>query len=38
LSELLGGPDPEKSQRAMQAMLSMTKLDIHEMRRAYEGT
>jgi len=38
LSELLGGPDPEKSQRAMQAMLSMTKLDINEMRRAYEGT
>jgi predicted 3-demethylubiquinone-9 3-methyltransferase (glyoxalase superfamily) len=37
LSDLLGGEDPEKSQRAMKAMLQMEKLDIDELRRAYEG-
>jgi len=37
LGELLGGPDPVKSQRAMQAMLQMKKLDIDALRRAYEG-
>lgn len=34
LGELLGGPDPEKSQRAMQAMLQMSKLDIAALQRA----
>jgi predicted 3-demethylubiquinone-9 3-methyltransferase (glyoxalase superfamily) len=37
LGELLGGPDPEKSGRVMQAMLQMTKLDVAGLRRAYEG-
>jgi len=37
LPELLGGSDRAGSQRAMQAMLGMTKLDIAELRRAYEG-
>jgi predicted 3-demethylubiquinone-9 3-methyltransferase (glyoxalase superfamily) len=37
LSELLTGPDPDKSQRAMEAMLQMTKLDIEGLRRAYDG-
>ncbi|ABD12272.1 hypothetical protein CcI156_06065 [Frankia sp. CcI156] len=34
LSELLDDPDPGRSQRAMQAMLKMSKLDIEELRRA----
>lgn len=37
LSDLVGGPDPEKAQRAMQAMLQMQKLDIDALRRAYDG-
>jgi predicted 3-demethylubiquinone-9 3-methyltransferase (glyoxalase superfamily) len=36
LGELLNGPDPVKSQRAMAAMLKMKKIDIKELRRAYE--
>jgi len=36
LMELLQGEDPGKSQKAMQAMLQMGKLDINELRRAYE--
>jgi len=36
LGTLLGDPDPEKSQRVMQAMLQMRKLDIAVLRRAYE--
>ncbi|MGI8992727.1 MAG: VOC family protein [Nocardioidaceae bacterium] len=34
LPELLSDPDPEKSQRAMAAMLSMHKIDIEELQRA----
>ena len=34
LGELLGDPDPGRSQRAMEAMLQMTKLDITAMKRA----
>lgn len=34
LPELLGDPDPGRAQRAMQAMLSMGKLDIAVMRDA----
>jgi predicted 3-demethylubiquinone-9 3-methyltransferase (glyoxalase superfamily) len=34
--DVLHGPDEEKSQRAMKAMLQMEKLDINELRRAYE--
>jgi predicted 3-demethylubiquinone-9 3-methyltransferase (glyoxalase superfamily) len=37
LTDYIGGDDPEGSQRAMQAMLQMQKLDIDELRRAYEG-
>jgi predicted 3-demethylubiquinone-9 3-methyltransferase (glyoxalase superfamily) len=34
LGELLGDPDPEKAQGAMQAMLGMMKLDIAALERA----
>jgi len=37
LGELLQDKDPEKSQRVMQAMLQMSKIDIAALRRAYEG-
>ena len=37
LGELLGDPDPEKSQRVMKAMLDMTKIDIAGLQRAYEA-
>ncbi|MCE7980940.1 MAG: VOC family protein [Caldilinea sp. CFX5] len=36
LGELLGDPDPAKAQRVMQAMLQMSKIEIAELRRAYE--
>ena len=34
LEELLGDPDPARAQRATQAMLGMSKIDIGELRRA----
>jgi len=34
LPALLSDPDPERAQRAMQAMLQMKKIDIAELRRA----
>jgi predicted 3-demethylubiquinone-9 3-methyltransferase (glyoxalase superfamily) len=37
LPQLLGGSDRAGAQRAMQAMLKMVKLDIAELRKAYEG-
>lgn len=37
LGELLGDADPAKSQRTMQAMLQMKKLDIAALRRAHDG-
>lgn len=37
LGSLLGGPDPEGAQRAMQAMLGMQKLDIAALQAAYDG-
>jgi predicted 3-demethylubiquinone-9 3-methyltransferase (glyoxalase superfamily) len=37
LAELLGSSNREKSQRALQAMLQMKKLDINELRRAFDG-
>ena len=37
LTELITDPDPEKSQRAMAAMMKMEKLDIDELRRAHAG-
>ena len=37
LIELLNDPDPVKSQRTMTAMLQMKKIDIDELKRAYDG-
>jgi predicted 3-demethylubiquinone-9 3-methyltransferase (glyoxalase superfamily) len=37
LYELLEGPDPAASERAMQAMLKMGKLDVAELEAAYRG-
>ena len=37
-AELLDEADPERSQRAMKAMLSMTKIDLAAMRAAADGT
>ncbi|AUZ34808.1 hypothetical protein C3B78_10355 [Arthrobacter sp. PGP41] len=37
LPSLIAGPDPHGSQRAMQAMLGMRKLDIAELQKAYDG-
>jgi predicted 3-demethylubiquinone-9 3-methyltransferase (glyoxalase superfamily) len=34
LRELLADPDPEKAQRAMAAMLQMTKIEIEELEQA----
>jgi predicted 3-demethylubiquinone-9 3-methyltransferase (glyoxalase superfamily) len=38
LGELLHGPDPAASKRAMEAMLQMNKLDIEGLRLAYGKT
>lgn len=37
LRDVLGGPDAERAQRALQAMLQMSKLDIDELRRVYSA-
>ena len=37
LGELLGDPDPGRAQRATQAMLTMTKLDVVVLRAAADG-
>jgi predicted 3-demethylubiquinone-9 3-methyltransferase (glyoxalase superfamily) len=37
LGDLLQGPDPEGSKRAMMAMMQMVKLDIAALQRAYNG-
>jgi predicted 3-demethylubiquinone-9 3-methyltransferase (glyoxalase superfamily) len=37
LGSLIAGPDPLGSQRAMQVMLGMRKLDIAELQKAYYG-
>ena len=37
LMELIGDPDPERSQRAMQAMLRMQKIDVAELERAADA-
>ncbi len=37
LGSLIGGADPAGSQRAMQAMLGMRRLDIAELQKAYDG-
>ena len=38
LGELMGDPDPERSNRVMQAMLKMVKLDIAALEAAAAGT
>ena len=37
VDEVFADPDPERAQRAMQAMLGMVKLDIDALRRAADG-
>lgn len=37
LEELMNDPDPEKSQRVMQTMMQMNKLDIKKLKQAYNG-
>jgi predicted 3-demethylubiquinone-9 3-methyltransferase (glyoxalase superfamily) len=37
MGSVLGDPDPERSRRAMEAMLKMSKLDIDALRRAADG-
>ncbi|MDB4946100.1 MAG: 3-demethylubiquinone-9 3-methyltransferase [Labilithrix sp.] len=37
LAQLLGAPERDKAGRAMQAMMTMKKLDIGELERAFEG-
>lgn len=37
MGRLVGGPDPEGSRRAMQAMMQMKKLDIAALEKAYRG-
>ena len=36
MGQLLGGPDQQRSQQAMKAMLQMKKLDIQELQDAYD--
>lgn len=38
LGRLMGDPDPQRTNRVMQAVLQMDKLDIATLQRAYEGT
>ena len=37
LGELMGDPNPEKSQRVMDAMLNMKKLIVTDLQKAYDG-
>jgi hypothetical protein len=37
MEELFADPDPERAERAMQAMLGMRKLDIAALRSAADG-
>lgn len=38
MGEVFANPDPEAAQRAMQAMLKMSKLDVEELRAAAAGS
>jgi hypothetical protein len=37
MEEFLGDPDPARAQRAMQAMLGMSKINIAALRRAADN-
>ena len=37
LTEMLSDPDPQKAGRVMQSMLQMRKIDVAELRRAYDA-
>ena len=37
LIELVGDPDPERARRAMEAMLTMGKIDVAELQRAADA-
>jgi predicted 3-demethylubiquinone-9 3-methyltransferase (glyoxalase superfamily) len=37
MEEILGDPDPARSQRAMKAMFGMKKLDVAALRAAADG-
>jgi len=37
LGKLMSDPDPKKSERVMQAMLAMSKIDIATLEKAYKG-
>lgn len=37
LNDYIGGPDPVKAERGMQAMLQMQKLIIADLKKAYDG-
>jgi predicted 3-demethylubiquinone-9 3-methyltransferase (glyoxalase superfamily) len=37
LGDLLGDPDPDKASRVLQAMFTMSKIDIPALRAAYDG-
>ncbi len=37
LADLVSGPDPAKSQRAMAALMQMVKIDIARLRQAHDG-
>jgi predicted 3-demethylubiquinone-9 3-methyltransferase (glyoxalase superfamily) len=37
LGEMLSDPDPGKSQRVMKAMLSMVKIDLEKLKKAYNN-
>jgi predicted 3-demethylubiquinone-9 3-methyltransferase (glyoxalase superfamily) len=37
LGELMAGPDPARSERVMQAMLKMDKIEIEGLRKAYQS-
>jgi predicted 3-demethylubiquinone-9 3-methyltransferase (glyoxalase superfamily) len=37
LTEMLASPDRDAAERAMKAMLKMTKIDVEELREAFDG-